>query len=89
MSAFSRYTCDGMIVGDSEGRLYRVHDPRWWQVHRLLWWLAVVVLGRWPLVRAALDLPPMGTMDVETRTGKHRLRIYGCGQMRGGRPELH
>lgn len=31
---------DRMVMGASDGpQLYRVFEPRWWQVWRWLWWL--------------------------------------------------
>lgn len=32
---------DRMLTGDQHGRLVRVFQPRWWQLHRWLWWLFV------------------------------------------------
>jgi hypothetical protein len=29
--------CDGMLLHSTDHRLYRVHNPRWWQFFRRLW----------------------------------------------------
>lgn len=30
---------DGIFTGDGEGGLYRVYEPRWWQLARwIAWW---------------------------------------------------
>jgi hypothetical protein len=41
-----KHELDGFLIGDSEGRLWRVYEPRWWQVGRWWRWLRVLLRKR-------------------------------------------
>jgi len=64
---------DGMLMGDpcfACGRLYRVFQPRWWQLHRWLWWVVVGVRrvhGRSVLSLADGDLEVRVVEEVRVR----------------------
>lgn len=55
---------DGTLMGDSNGRLWRVFRPRWWQVAR--WW-------RWWRSRER------GVVDVTNAAGRVlKVRVEAC-----------
>lgn len=51
-----------------DGETYEVFDPRWWQVHRWVWWVVFVVWGKKP--RAFLDV------SSNDHTVEQRIRIW-------------
>jgi len=60
------WRCDGMLTGSSDGdRLYRVFAPRWWQLHRWLWWVFPTTAPR-----------TKGWLDVALATGTIHVRCY-------------
>jgi hypothetical protein len=65
-----RYQFDRLLMGDSYGRLVRVFEPRWWQLHRWLWWL---LRSR---KRAA------GTVVIERPEGKFEVRVIAEDRVR-------
>jgi len=63
-----------MLTGDVEGRLVRVFQPRWWQLHRWLWWL--LVARRRGRLRGVVTLEGAEGWKVDVRVvGEDRVRL--------------
>lgn len=54
-----RHELDGVCMGGPGGELYRVFEPRWWQLSRVLWLFAALRFPWW-WTRRGLPAPVLG-----------------------------
>lgn len=57
---------DGVLLGGAGGRLFRVHDPKRWQLHRRLW-LFCAQRFPWLWTKRGKPAPATGVVEIHGR----------------------